>query len=96
MARGTLARVLIVVRNNAREPKYRCLCCNDGVYFEGEEGAFHRHVVKCSARNDEAMRAQSLRVKAPGIFDPDQSGDVDVERWVRKHKAALREDRLKL
>lgn len=88
--------LLVVVRNNAREPKYRCLCCNDAVFFDGEERAYETHVVLCANRNDEELRGESWRVKAPGIFDPNVSGDVELDKWIRKHRALLLEDRLKL
>ncbi len=87
---------LIVVRHNDREPAYRCLCCSDGIFYEGEERAYEQHVVLCSKRHDEEMRAQSLREKAPHIFDPGVSGDVELDRWVRVHREALLEDRLRM
>jgi len=87
---------LIVIRRNAGAPRYRCLCCNDAVFFAGEESAYEAHVVACSRRHDEEMRAQSLRAKAPGIFDPFQSGDVEFGQWIRRHRAELIEGRRKL
>lgn len=86
--------MLIVVRHNAREPRYRCLCCDDAVFFEGEERAYESHVIACSRRHEAEMRGTSLRVKAPGIFDPDVSGDVEYGRWVRQHRGMLLEGRL--
>jgi hypothetical protein len=87
---------LIVIRHNEREPAYRCDCCADGVFFEGEERAYETHVVLCSMRHDAELRGESLRVKAPGIFDPEQSGDAELDRWVRRHRVALLEDRMRI
>lgn len=84
---------LLIVRDNAREPRYRCLCCDDAIFYEGEETAYERHVVACSNRHDEELRGRSLRVKAPGIFDPFQSGDVELERWIRVNRGLLLEGR---
>jgi hypothetical protein len=84
---------LIVVRRNEREPRYRCLCCDDAVFFEGEERAYESHIVSCSRRHDERMRAESWREKAPGIFDPFRSGDVELDRWIRQNRAMLLEGR---
>lgn len=88
--------LLVVVRHNAREPKYRCLCCKEWVGYEGEQRAYETHVVACADRRDEELRAESWRVKAPGIFDPNVSGDVELDKWVRRNRALLLEDRLKL
>lgn len=89
--------LIVVIGGRAQDaPKYRCLCCNDAVFYDGEEAAYERHVVACSERHDEAMRAESWRAKVPGIFDPDVSGDVELERWVRLNRGALLEGRKKL
>lgn len=87
---------LIVVRHNEREPRYRCLCCPDGVFFAGEETAYERHVALCARRNAEEMEGQSMRAKLPGIFDPFRSGDVELERWISRHRGMLLEGRMNL
>lgn len=93
--------MLTVIRHNEGEPRYQCLCC-EALFFEGEERAFERHVAGsastpgCAERNAERMDAESLRAKAPGIFDPNKSGDVELERWVRRNRTALLEDRLRI
>ncbi len=87
---------LIVVRHNDREPAYRCLCCSDGIFYEGEERAYEGHVILCAKRHDAEMEAESLRSKAPAIFDPFVSGDVELDRWVRVHREELLEDRKRI
>lgn len=87
---------LIVVRVNAREPRWKCLCCGDAEFYDGEQAAYERHVVLCSVRHDAEMRGESLRAKIPGIYDPFESGDVELGRWIGRHRALLLEDRLKL
>jgi hypothetical protein len=92
---------LIVVVNgreqDAGKPRYRCECCPERTpFWDGEERAYERHVVACSQRHDEEMRGESLRVKAPGIFDPEQSGDVEFGKWIRQNREALLEDRMML
>lgn len=89
--------LLIIGAGSERDPKYRCLCCPEQVvFYEGEERAYEQHVVACARRHDEGLRAQSLRVKVPGIFDPFVSGDVEFGVWVRANRRALIEGRLKM
>lgn len=93
--------MLTVIRHNEGEPRYQCRCC-DALFYAGELSAFERHVAGspstpgCAERNAERMDGESLRAKAPGIFDPNQSGDVELERWVRRNRVALLEDRLRI
>lgn len=91
-----MVSLLVVVRHNAREPKYRCLSCREWVGYEGEEKAYETHVVACAARRDAELRGASLRVRMPGIFDPNASGDVELERWYRANRGLLLEGRRKL
>ncbi len=86
---------LYVVRENPGKPAYGCVAC-DAVFYKGEETAFERHVIRCSDENFEEMRAESLRAKAPGLFDPNVSGDVEFGKWVRRNRKALIEGRLKM
>jgi hypothetical protein len=88
--------LIVVTQDDGRKPRYKCLCCEVAVFFEGEETAYERHVVACSNRHDLEMRSMSLRVKVPAIFDPNESGDVEFGRWVRRHRRALLEGRLKM
>lgn len=88
--------VLIVVRNHAPEPDYFCLCCNEASFVKGEERAYEQHVIRCSGAHDEAMRAESLRARMPGFFDPEVAGDVEFERWVRANSGALLEGRMRM
>lgn len=86
---------LIVITNERREPRYRCLAC-DVVFYEGEELWYERHVVACSARHDKELRADSIRTRMPGLFDPNLSGDVEFGRWVRVNRGLLLEGRKRL
>lgn len=92
---------LTVIRRHEGPPQWICLVCLTP-FFEGEETAFERHVAGtasmpgCAEREEEKLRAQSLRDRMPEIFDPLQSGDVDLELWIQKHRQALLEDRKKL
>ncbi len=87
---------LIVIRRNEGTPRWRCLCCNDTVFFEGEQRAYEAHVIACSRRHDAEMEAESWRKKIPGIFDPFQSGDVEFGRWISANRGLLLEGRRKL
>lgn len=84
--------LIVVTSNKDRVPRYRCLAC-DTVFYVGEETFYERHVVACSAKHDEQLRADSLRTRMPGIFDPFVSGDVELERWYRRNLPLLREGR---
>lgn len=79
---------------DAGRPRYRCECCPERTpFWDGEERAFERHVVACAARHDEQLRALSWRQRAPAIFDPQVSGDVELGRWIAVHRDALLEGR---
>jgi hypothetical protein len=86
---------LIVITRDDRPPRYRCLACRT-MFREGEETAYERHVVACSAQHDEELRADSVRTRMPGLFDPFVSGDVEFGRWVRANRGLLLEGRRKL
>lgn len=92
---------LTVIRRCAGPPQWICLVCLTP-FFEGEERAFERHVAGspstpgCAEREEARLRDLSLRERMPAIFDPLQSGDVDLELWIQKHRQALLEDRKKL
>ena len=86
---------LTVIRMDPGEPRYRCLVCQ-AVFYDGEHRAYERHVVACAEQNDEALRGMSLRSKAPALFDPFVSGDVERGQWIRAHRDALLEGRKKL
>ena len=86
---------LIIVGDvgEARTPKYRCLICKArgerSVFYEGEERAYERHVARCYDANEAELRMQSMREKAPGLFDPNRSGDVELGQWIRQHRQSL-------
>jgi uncharacterized C2H2 Zn-finger protein len=86
---------LTVVRMSPGEPKFRCLVCQ-AVFYEGEHRAYERHVVGCAQRNEAELRAMSLRERAPALFDPERSGDVELGKWIRLHRTELLEGRKKL
>lgn len=90
-----MAGPLIIVRDPHRKIAFRCLVCGAD-FYDDEHTAYERHVVSCAEDNDEHLRAQSLRVKAPALFDPEQSGDVEFQKWVRANKEAILADRLKM
>lgn len=82
---------LIIVGENSRldeAPAYRCLVCKAG-FVRGQERAYEQHVVRCADRNEEELRERSFREKAPGLFDPFRSGDVELGSWIRAHSAAI-------
>lgn len=99
--------MLIVVTNgrerDLRPAAYKCLCCG-AEFRRGEERAYERHVAGdplsttpgCAERNAERMNAESLRAKVPGIFDPEQSGDVECAHWVSANRGLLLEGRKRL
>lgn len=92
--------LVVVVKGQVQDagrPRYRCECCPERTpFYDGEERAYERHVVACSARHDAELRAESWRERAPAIFDPERSGDVELGRWIRRNREALLEDRKKL
>lgn len=94
--------MLEVIRSVAAgEPTHWCHVCRTP-FYEGERTAWMRHVaggsgqVGCHERHEEELRSHSLRVKAPGLFDPHVSGDVEYGRWVRAHAAAILSGRMKM
>lgn len=86
---------LIIVRNDPGPPKFECLCCG-AVFYDGEHTAYERHVVRCGEEHFEEMQAHSFRAKAPGLFDPNVSGDVEFGKWVRRNRAAIWQGRVKM
>ena len=93
---------LVVIRSVAAgEPQWRCLVCGTP-FYDGEMTAYVRHVagavgqVGCHERHEDELRAQSLRVKAPALFDPFVSGDVELGRWIKAYGPAILSGRMKL
>lgn len=82
--------LLIIGAAESRPPKYKCLCCNTAVFYEGEDRAYERHVVACSAKHEEEMREQSPREKTAHFLG---RGDTELEGWVRKHRGLILEGR---
>lgn len=86
---------LIIVRDSSRKLAYRCLICG-AEFYDDEHGDYERHVVSCSDTHFEELRGMSLRAKAPALFDPEQSGDVEFQKWVRANKRAILDGSLKM
>ena len=85
------ANGLIVITNNEdREPAFRCMACGLP-FFEQERTFYQRHVVACSAKHEQEMRAESIRERMPGLATLD---DYDV--WISKHRDELIAGRKKL
>lgn len=87
--------MLEIVRFNRGEPKFRCLVCQQP-FYEDESSAYERHVVACASSHEDELRQRSLRVKAPALYDPEQSGDVEFGKWVRANRKALIDGTLKM
>ena len=80
---------LIVVRN--RPPDYRCEMCGSSLYRD----EYRRHMRLCLARNYERVVGETATHRLSGIFGP-EAGDVELVRWVRRHRRPLAEGRLRL
>lgn len=91
---------LIVVRDKARRPKFRCMVPDCGaVFYDGEERAYERHCIGCAERNHTKVVAQSVRHRAPDLFDelhPSYNGDLALQRWIARNRDAVIEGRKKL
>lgn len=79
-----------VIMDRDEAPAYRCECCPEKTpFWKGEERQRDIHVKACSERYEAELRQHSMRVKAPGLFDPEVSGDVEYGKWVRQNKEAI-------
>ena len=80
----------------AKALRYRCNICGLR-FYEDEEARWTAHVVKCARVNDHLTR-QSLRHKAPGIFDPhdERTRDLELQAWVDRNREAIIEYRRKV
>lgn len=91
---------LIVARDSDRKAFGYCRVCamrgERTIFYEGEERAMEKHVAACSHRHEAELRQRSMRVRAPGIFDPERSGDVEKGHWISANREALVEGRKKL
>ena len=89
----TPPKLYIVGDTGLREAKYRCLICKQrgeqSVFYEGEEREYERHVARCYDANEAELRMQSAREKAPGLFDPRRSGDVELGDWIAANRQSL-------
>src|SRR4051794_39101846 len=88
---------LIIPSNVAsvKPPKYACTVCREATFTEDEQRAYQQHVVACAKRNEQALRENSPREKAPGIFG-DQGLDVELRDWARKHADEIIHGSLKM
>lgn len=91
---------LYIVGDPGVQPKFRCCVPGcDAAFFEHQMSKWEQHVVACSNRNHEQVVAQSVRNRDPSLFDPNSpeyNGDADLSRWVRKHRVALIEERMRM
>lgn len=87
---------LEIVSHIHEEPKVWCYVCGAGFGASKMGVVFERHVRDCAGRNEDALRSLSYRVKAPHLFDPHVSGDVEFGAWVRANRAAIFHRRLKI
>lgn len=69
-----------------RTPRWKCIPCGTE-FFEGESGAYERHVATCSAA-DEYVQARSYYLRFPAAYQPynPDFGDVEWQRWIDKNK----------
>lgn len=93
---------LFVVRDLDQHDTSTILICRtcqmrgeESRFYADELNAYIRHVALCSSRHEAELRARSLRVKSPDLFDPDVSGDVERGKWIRQHRRAIIEGRKK-
>jgi hypothetical protein len=93
-------KIPLVVIRDAEHAGRRMFCrvCQmrgeESVFYEGEELAFSKHIKLCASRHESELRGRSLRVKAPALFDPEQSGDVERGKWIRQHRDEILAGRL--
>ena len=85
--------LLIIGASEDRPKLATCLDC-DTPFYVGEERAYEQHVLLCSARHEDEMRAASLREREPGIFG--EGPEPDLERWVKVNAKKIIEGRLKM
>ncbi len=83
---------LIVVSRLGEKPGFLWRVCGTQL----GQGEYERHVVRCSKRHEEELRARSWRVKNPYLFDPNVVGDVEFERWVQANRKAILDGRKKM
>lgn len=89
-------RLLLPPGVDIGQPRYFCLTPGCGAKFQaGREREYQEHCVWCSNQNEERLLAHSLQHTRPGLFGP-ESGDVELERWVRENRQALLERRMKM
>lgn len=91
-----MSGLILPTRVDPEPVKVRCYVCGAGFGASKMGAPFEQHVTRCSAQNEEALRSLSYRVKAPGLFDPFVSGDVEFGAWVRANRAAILHRRLKI
>ena len=88
---------LTVITDSHKDEERPLNCGVCGTSFRLDQmSVYDKHMVKCakSERADE-MEAQSFRRKA-AMFDPTVFGDVEMERWVRKHRKAIIDGDMKM
>lgn len=90
---------IVVVRDAEKRVIGVCRTCHaagrESRFYEGEETAYVRHLKRCSDEHLEDLQSTQARHQNPALFDPDQAGDVELERWMRLNARAIEEGRLK-
>lgn len=56
-----------------------CRVCGTRLYKD----EYERHVVACSNRNEDQLRANSPRTKLPFVFDPEE-GDAEFREYAKR------------
>lgn len=88
--------LILPTRVDPEPPKVWCYVCGAGFGASKMGAPFEQHVRRCSGENEDTLREMSFRVKAPHLFDPFVSGDVEFGAWVRANRAAIFHRRLKI
>lgn len=94
---------LHIVRSAQPAPNQRWVSCAICEQFGGESRfmlpeelrAYERHWDRCAEQHAEALRAETLAGKAPGLFGP-EAGDVELRRWIARNREPIIEGRKKI
>lgn len=87
---------LEIVSHIHEDVKVWCYVCGAGFGASKMGAPFEQHVANCARQNEETLRSLSFRTRAPQLFDPFVSGDVELGSWIRANRAAIFHRRLKI
>lgn len=77
-----------------------CLVPGCGARFlEDQRRRWELHCIRCSEEHQERLWAQSMRRRAPDLFDehdPRYNGDLVLQRWIKDNRDAVIEGRKKI